>query len=242
MEIPSLLDMLKAGVHFGHQKGKWHPKMKPYIYGVRNGVHIINLETTQKKLEEALNFIKETVAKGGTVLFLGTKTQAKDSVREAAISCGMPFIVERWLGGTFTNLSTILKLIKKYQRMKMESEKGEWDKFTKKEKLVNERALKKLDKIIGGLATLEKLPSVIYIVDMKEEKTAVIESNRVGVPVVAICDTNVNQTKAAYPIPANDDATRSIEMITGLVAEAVKEGKKEAEKRGDNIKIESSKS
>jgi len=226
MEIPSLLDMLKAGVHFGHQTGKWHPKMKPYIYGDRNGVHIINLETTQKKLEEALNYVKETVAKGGTVLFLGTKTQAKEIVREAAKSCGMPYIVERWLGGTFTNSATILKLIKKYQRMKNEFEKGEWEKFTKKERLVKERELKKLDTLIGGLATMEKLPDAIFIIDMKDEKTAVVEANKVGVPIVAICDTNINPEKAQYPIPANDDATKSIEMISKLVAEAVEEGKK----------------
>ncbi len=236
MTIPSLLDMLKAGVHFGHQTGKWHPKMKPYIYGDRNGVHIINLETTQKKIEEALNFVKETVAKGGTVLFLGTKTQAKDIVREAAKSCGMPFIVERWLGGTFTNSHTILKLIKKFQRMKTENEKGEWKKFTKKEKLVKERELKKLDKIIGGLENMDKLPEVIFIVDMKEEKTAVVEANKVGVSVVGICDTNINPQNAKYPIPANDDATKSIEMISKLVAETVNEGKKTVKKPKEDKK------
>ena len=234
MEIPSLLDMLKAGVHFGHQKGKWHPKMEPYIFGVRNGVHIINLEITQKKLEEALNFVKETVAKGGTVLFLGTKKQAKEIVKEAAKSCGMPYITERWLGGTFTNSATILKLIKKYQRMKTESEKGEWKKFTKKEMLVKERELKKLDTLIGGISTLDKLPDTVYVVDMKEEKTAVVESRKVGLPVVAICDTNINPENSAYPIPANDDATKSIEMITKLIAGAVEEGKKAVKTKEDD--------
>ncbi|MFZ5365180.1 MAG: 30S ribosomal protein S2 [Patescibacteria group bacterium] len=227
MEIPSLLDMLKAGVHFGHQSGKWHPKMKPYIYGQRNGVHIINLETTQTKLEEAFNFVKETVANGGTVLFLGTKTQAKEIVREAARSCGMPFIVERWLGGTFTNSATILRLIKKYQRMKNEFESGDWQKYTKKERLVKERELKKLDVLIGGLAGMDKLPDAIYIVDIREEKTAVLESRKVKIPIVAICDTNVNPELTAYPIPANDDAVKSIELITNLIAQAVNEGKKE---------------
>jgi len=234
MEIPSLLDMLKAGVHFGHRQGKWHPKMKPYIFGTRNGVHIINLEITQKKLEQALDYIKQTVAKGGTVLFLGTKTQAKDIVRDAATSCNMPYIVERWLGGTFTNSHTILKLIKKYRTMKEEAAKGEWKKFTKKEQLVKERELQKLDTLLAGLADLEKLPDVLFVVDMKTEKTAVRESNRVNVPIVAICDTNVNPELSTYPIPANDDAIKSIEMITNLVAEAVQEGKKVVKPKKEN--------
>ncbi len=140
----------------------------------------------------------------------------------------MPFIVERWLGGTFTNSATILKLIKKYQRMKAEFEKGEWKKFTKKEMLVKERELKKLDTLIGGISGLEKLPNAVFIVDMKEEKTAVVEANKVKVPVVGICDTNINPENSAYPIPGNDDATKSIEMITNLVAEAVNEGRKTA--------------
>lgn len=225
MKVPTLLEMLKSGVHFGHQTGKWHPKMEPYIYCVRNGVHIIDLEKTQKKLEEALNFVKETVASGGTVLFLGTKTQAKKIVKEAAQSCGMPYIVERWLGGTFTNSKTVLKLIKKYQKMKKAHEKGEWKKYTKKEQLVKERELSKLDTLIGGVGDLEKLPEAIFVIDMKDEKTAVVEANKVNIPIVGICDTNVNPKKATYPIPANDDATKSIEMITNLIAEAVNEGK-----------------
>ncbi|MFA5076101.1 MAG: 30S ribosomal protein S2 [Patescibacteria group bacterium] len=221
---PSLLEMLQAGLHFGHQAGRWHPKMKPYIFTERNGVHVIDLEKTQKKLEEALNFIKTTVQKGGVVLFLGTKKQAQSIVKKYAQECGMPYIDQRWLGGTLTNFSVILKLTKKYKDLKSKRDTGGFKVYTKKEQLDFQREIERLELRVGGVAELKKIPDVIFVVDVKNEKTAVVEASRKGVPVVAICDSNINPDLMDYPIPANDDAVKSIELITSLIAEAVKEG------------------
>ncbi|HMB26365.1 MAG TPA: 30S ribosomal protein S2 [Patescibacteria group bacterium] len=222
--IPSLKDLMKAGVHFGHLKSRWHPKMEPYIFTVKNGVHIINLEKTQEALKEALDFVRKTVADSGTVLFLGTKPQAQEIVKKAAVECGMPYVVYRWLGGTLTNASSVLGVIKKYRKLKADQASGALDKFTKKEQLMIKREIEKLDRDVGGLEQLNKVPEAIFIVDVKKEKTAFREAVKRNIPVISFCDTNVNPDKIDYPIPANDDAINSIKMITELMAKAVKEG------------------
>lgn len=225
-KIPELKELMKAGVHFGHRKSKWHPKMEKFIFTDKNGIHVINLEETQKQLEEAMNFVKETCAKGGTVLFLGTKKQGKAIVETAAKDCGMPYIVSRWLGGTLTNASSVLNLVKKYRKLLKLKETGEIKKYTKKEQLTISREIEKLDELVGGISTLDKVPDAIFMIDAKEEKTALLEANKRNIPVVSICDTNVNPEKITYPIPANDDASNSIKLITNLIAVAAKEGVK----------------
>lgn len=229
IEIPSLEDLLKAGIHFGHRISKWHPKMEPYIFTVRNNVHIINLEKTREKLEEALKFVEDLSAKGSTILFVGTKKQAQGVVQKNAETCGMPYVIEKWVGGTITNFPVISRQIKKLKKMEEEKEKGEWVKYTKKEQLDLERELVRLKTLFGGISELTKLPDCLFIVDIKEEKTAVREANRKAVPVVAIVDTNANPNLTTYSIPANDDAIKSIEFIVSLISSAILEGKKRRE-------------
>lgn len=224
-KIPDILDLLKAGVHFGHQINKWHPKMGRFIFGSRNDVHLINLEETQKKLKEALGFIQEAAAQGKTVLFVATKDQAKEIVKRHAIDCGMPYIVDHWLGGLLTNHHEIQNLLKKYRRLKSQRDSGELSKYTKKEQSHFNKEISKMDKYLFGLEKLEKRPDVIFIVDLKNEKTAFQEAKLTHTKVVALCDTNVNPEEVDYPIPSNDDATKTIELMVGLMAEAVKEGK-----------------
>ena len=229
-KVPDLLTMLKSGVHFGHQSSKRNPKMEPYIFTSKSGFHIINLEKTQEKLQEALEFVNTIVSNGGTILFLGTKNQAQAIVKKHAIDCGMPFIVDRWLGGTFTNFNEISRVIKRFKTLKKDKKEGNLDKYTKKEKLEFYREIEKLEIMVGGIETLEKTPDALFVVDVKKEKTAVAEAVKKNIPIVAICDTNVNPDKINYCIPANDDAVKSIELITSLMAEAVKEGAKGRDK------------
>ncbi len=235
---PSLMEMLKAGVHFGHQKSRWHPKMAPYIFGVRNGVHIIDLDKTQEMLSKALEYLKNLAAQGKVVLFVGTKKQARDIMKAAAISCGMPYISERWTGGLLTNFDEFRRRLKKYKSLKDMIATGEIEKYTKSEQTQIKKQVLKMDRHLAGLATLEKIPDALYIADVRVEKTAVTEAERTGVPMVAVCDSNVNPTKISYPIPANDDAVNSIRMIVGLVAVAINEGKVEFEKNKVIAKVE----
>ncbi len=228
MKIPSLVEMLEAGVHFGHQVSRWHPKMEQYIFTERNGVHVIDLEKTSKKLEETLAAVTNMAAEGKNILFITTKPQARETVKEAAIDCGMPYLVERWIGGLLTNFDEIKKLIQKYNTLKEQQSSGELERYTKKEQLRISKELEKMDKTLSGLVDLKKMPDVVFIPAMQREKTAVVEANKMNVPIVAVCDTNANPDKAAHIIPANDDAVNAIKMIVGLVAEAVKEGKKKA--------------
>ncbi len=227
---PSLMEMLKAGAHFGHRSGRWHPKMRQYIFGVRNGIHVIDLEKTTEELERSLEFVKGLVSKGKNILFVGTKRQARELVKAAAIDCDMPYINERWIGGLLTNFDEMKRRLKKYNTLKAEVASGEIERYTKKEQVEFKKQLAKMDRYLIGLAKLEKMPDALYVADLRVEKTAVTEANRVKVPVVAVCDTNVNPEKAQYIIPANDDAISSIKMMAELVAEAVKAGKKEYEK------------
>lgn len=225
MEEISLLEMLKNGVHFGHQKSRWHPKMKPYVYTVRGGVHIINLEKTQEELKKAEKFISNIVSKQGTVLFVGTKRQAKEIVKKHAENCGMPHVTERWLGGLFTNFANVSKLPEKLKRLQSDKEKGEFEKYTKRERLRLEEEIERLKLIIGGIKDLNKLPEAVFIVDIKKESTCLNEAIKVGIPIVAIIDTNANPTLVDYPIPGNDDAAKSIDLIMGAIVQAVLGGK-----------------
>ena len=227
-QIPELIEMLKSGVHFGHQSSKRHPKMSPYIYTVRNQVHIIDLEQTAQKLKEALDFITKTAAAGGAVLFVSSKRQAKTVIEKYAKECAMPYINSRWLGGTLTNFGNIIKLTKKLKELEKKQDSGELEKYTKKEQLEFQREITRLKDLVGGIKEMVKVPEALFVVDIRKEKTAVKEAGKKGIPIVAMVDTNVNPEKIKYPIPANDDATKSIEMITGLVAEAVKEGQNKA--------------
>ena len=231
MKIPSIEEMLKAGVHFGHQKSRWHPKMKQFIFTERNSVHVINLEKTQEELAKVLEKVKQMASEGKIILFTTTKPHAKEIVKEAAISCGAPYLVDRWIGGMLTNFPEIEKLIKKYLTYKEENEAGEWERYTKKEALERQRDLDKMEVYISGIATLEKMPDVVFTPTVQQEKTAMVEANRLGVEVIGVCDTNANPNTVDYVIPANDDAINSIQMMSNLVASAINEGKAEYEKK-----------
>ncbi len=226
-ELPSLLEMLKAGVHFGHQKSKWHPKMRAYIYTVRHGIHILDLEKTSAALETALTFLRSIAAGGGTVLFVSLKEQADKPIRQAAEHTLQPYIVGRWLGGVFTNFAVIGKLLRRLDTLETEKKAGVWEeKYSKKEQLELQRDFDKLEDAVGGIRNLTKLPQAIFLVGTREAKNAIREARKVGVPVVALVDTNTNPSLIEYPIPANDDAMRAIEMMVALAAEAVLEGQK----------------
>ena len=222
-DIP-LVELLKSGVHFGHHVSRWHPKMRPFIYTSRAGVYIVDLEKTSEQLKRSQEFIRDTVAKGGTVLFVGTKRQARPIIQSLATKVGMPYVIERWLGGTFTNFPTISKMTKRLTHLKEERASGHLDKYTKKEQLTFNDEIVRLEKLVGGIERMLKIPEVIFVVDAKQEKTSVKEAQKTKVPIVALVDTNVNPEGIAYPIPANDDATKSISLLTEAIAEAVEEG------------------
>lgn len=227
----TLLEMLQHGVHFGHQQSRRHPKMEPSIYATRNGISIINLEKTKLALGQAANFVRDLVAEGKTMVFIGTKRQARAIVQAAAQRAAMPYVIERWIGGLFTNHSNVKQLLETLQRLKDERATGAWSKYTKKEQLDLQNELDRLDHLVGGLGRLEKLPDAIFVIDVKTEKTAVAEAKKVGIPIVAICDTNVSPVGIAYPIPANDDATKSIAYVANYLVEAIEDGRRQHEQR-----------
>lgn len=231
MKIPSLVEMLQAGVHFGHQTSRWHPKMKEYIYCERSGVHVIDLEKTRAMLEETLKAVQQMAAEGKQILFISTKPQAKAVVQAAAERCGMPYLVDRWIGGLLTNFAELKKLIKKYLTLKEQQDSGELERYTKKEQLDIARQIEKMDGSLAGLVSLTNMPDALFIPALQKEKTAVTEARKKNIPIVAICDTNSNPDHAAHVIPANDDAVKSIEMMVGLVADAVAAGRKEWDKK-----------
>ncbi|PIR66275.1 MAG: 30S ribosomal protein S2 [Parcubacteria group bacterium CG10_big_fil_rev_8_21_14_0_10_36_14] len=239
--LPALLEMLKAGAHFGHRTSKWHPNMEPFIFTDRNGVHIINLEKTQEQLEKAGEFLKNLGMEGGTLLFVGTKKQAQDIVCEAATKCEMPYVKERWIGGTLTNFPTIKKRVDHFVDLENKQKTGGLDKYTKKEQNDFGKEIEGLRRRIGGLVRLPKLPDAIFILDVKTEKTALREAKKKNIPVVAVCDTNVNPDGIKYPIPANDDALKSIKIIIEYIAEAFKEGKDLAPAKEQMKKIQEEK-
>lgn len=233
--------MLKAGVHFGHQRSRWHPKMKPYIFGIRNGVHIIDLDKTLEELEKSAAYVKNLAASGKLILFLGTKRQAREIIKEAAKSCGMPYLVERWIGGLITNFDEFKRRLKKYKSLKEMVATGEVEKYTKKERSTIGKQIEKMDKYLSGLTALDHIPDAIYIADVRVEKTALTEARRINVPVVAVCDSNVDPTKVQYPIPGNDDAVNAIRLIANVIAKAVSEGRAEYEKNRVEIKAKEDK-
>ncbi|MFW0837673.1 MAG: 30S ribosomal protein S2 [Candidatus Komeilibacteria bacterium] len=228
MPVVELIDLLKAGVHFGHTKSKRHPNMEPYIFGVKQGISIIDLEKTQQKLGEALRFVQDITSRNGVVLFVSSKQQAQAIIKEAAQKAEMPYINTRWLGGTFTNFDNIVNLPKKLKRMEEERASGQWSRYTKKEALEKEREMERLREMVEGIKNLEKLPQAVFIADIKKDQTALYEANKMRIPVIAICDTNVNPVKIDWPIPGNDDAVKSIDLLTNLVADACLAGKKNA--------------
>jgi len=231
MAVISMRQMLEAGVHFGHQTRRWNPKMRRFIFGERNGIYIIDLEQTLTRVETAYGFVRDLVANGGTVLFVGTKKQAQDPVQSYAEKVGMPYVNERWLGGMLTNFETISKRVAKmldYERMKAS---GEFDAMIKKEALMLDRELGKLQRNLGGLRDMKKLPDAVFVIDTKKEHIAVTEANKLGIPVVAIVDTNVDPDVIQFPIPGNDDAIRANMLLSEVIAAAVEEGRYIASRR-----------
>ena len=225
MSVISMKQLLEAGVHFGHQTRRWNPKMAEYIFTERNGIYIIDLQKTVKKLEEAYMFVREIAADGGEVLFVGTKKQAQDSVKEEAIRCGMPFVNARWLGGMLTNFNTIQKRIKRLAQLKAMEADGTFDLLPKKEVTKLNLEIEKLEKFMGGITEMKKQPAAMFIVDPRKERIAVLEAKKLGIPIVAIVDTNCDPDEVDYVIPGNDDAIRAVKLIAGAMADAVIEGR-----------------
>ncbi len=231
MAVISMRQMIEAGAHFGHQTRRWNPKMKRFIFGERNGIYIIDLDQTLSRVETAYNFVREMAADGGTILFVGTKKQAQDPVREAADRCNMPYVNERWLGGMLTNFGTISKRVGKMLELERQKEIGEFEVMIKKEALLLDRELTKLQRNLGGLRSMTKAPDAIFVLDTKKEHIAVTEANKLGIPVVAVVDTNVDPDSIQYPIPGNDDAIRANSLFANVIAEAVLEGAYVASRR-----------
>lgn len=225
MAAISMKALLETGVHFGHRTQKWNPKMKPYIFTERNGIHIIDLQQTVALLDQAYNLVRDTVAAGGTLLFVGTKRQAQEAVEKEAERCGMPYINQRWLGGTLTNWKTIKDLINELKRLEKSREAGEFDRLTKKEGLILGRKITKLQDRLGGIREMAKPPELVYLVDVRHEHTAIHEANILNVPIIALVDTNCDPGGVDYVIPANDDAIRAIKLLTARLADAVLEGR-----------------
>lgn len=222
----SLEDLLEAGAHFGHQARRWNPKMQEFIWAERDGVHIFDLAKSAQKLDEACEYIKEVIASGKQIVMVGTKRQASDIIKEVATKVEVPFVSERWLGGIVTNWEQIKKRIDKLADMKTKREKGDFAMYTKKEKLLFDREIAKLEKFFGGLASLNARPEVLFVIDTHKERVAVREAKNRGLVIVGVCDTNANPDQVDYLIPVNDDALRSIKLVVEAVGEAILEGKK----------------
>ncbi len=225
MAVVTMKQLLEAGVHFGHQTRRWNPKMKPYIFTSRNGIYIIDLQQTVRKLDEAYDFVRETVQDGGTVLFVGTKKQARDTIAEEAQRCGMYWVNERWLGGMLTNFATMRKRVEWMKKLEQMEEDGSFDALPKKEvqKLIAERT--KLQKRLIGIRDMKQLPSAVFVVDLRKERIAVAEARRLDIPIIAIVDTNCDPDEVDYVIPGNDDAIRAVRLLTSKIADAVIEGR-----------------
>ncbi|HUZ76263.1 MAG TPA: 30S ribosomal protein S2 [Chloroflexota bacterium] len=229
MAIVSMKLLLEAGVHFGHQTKRWNPKMKSYIFTERNGIHIIDLQQTVTKLTQAYNHVKEQARNGETVLFVGTKKQAQESVQDEAQRCGMFFVNQRWLGGMLTNFQTIQQRLRRLTELEERKAKGEFDLLTKKEALKLQDEMSKLNRILGGVRQMKRLPSMLFVIDTRKEHIAVKEANRLGIPIVSLLDTNCDPDEIQWGIPANDDAIRAVKLLTSKIADAVLEGQAEAE-------------
>lgn len=225
MGVVSMKQLLEAGVHFGHQTRRWNPKMAPYIFTERNGIYIIDLQKTVRKLDEAYNFVKSVAENGDTVLFVGTKKQAGDSVKEEAVRAGVHYVNARWLGGMMTNFKTIQRRIKRLEQLHQMEEDGTFNLLPKKEVVKLQLEIEKLEKYLGGIKTMKKLPGALFVVDPRKEKIAVAEAKKLGIPIVAIVDTNCDPDDVDYVIPGNDDAIRAVKLIAGAMADAVIEGR-----------------
>ncbi len=235
MPVISMKQLLEAGVHFGHQTRRWNPKMSEYIYTERNGIHIIDLQKTVRKIDDAYMFIRDIAANGGTVLFVGTKKQAQDSIAEEAARCGMYYINNRWLGGTLTNFTTIRKRIARLKELQTMAEDGSFDVRPKKEVAKLKLELEKLEKNLGGIQEMTRIPAVLFIVDTRKEHLAVAEARRLGIPVVAIVDTNCDPEEVDQVIPGNDDAIRAVKLIAGRMADAVIEARQGEQLEADTV-------
>ena len=225
MAVVSMKQLLEAGVHFGHQTRRWNPKMAPYIYTERNGIYIIDLQKTVKKLEEAYNFVRETSANGGNILFVGTKKQAQDAIKEEAARCGGYYVNARWLGGMLTNFRTMRTRIDRLAQLRKMEEDGTFAMLPKKEVIKHQGEIAKLEKYLGGVKEMKKIPAALFIVDPRKERNAIAEAKKLGIPVVAIVDTNCDPDEIDYVIPGNDDAIRAIRLIAATMANAAIEGR-----------------
>jgi small subunit ribosomal protein S2 len=234
----SMKALLEAGAHFGHQTRRWDPRMKPFIFTQRNGIHIIDLQQTVRRLEEASEFVTNLVSQGGSILFVGTKKQAQETIQAEAGRSGMPYVNSRWLGGTLTNFTTIQGRIDHLVRLEDASERGEFARMSKKDNLKIEEEIVRMNRHFGGIKELTKLPAALFIVDPSMEYIAVAEANRVGIPIVAMTDTNCNPDLIDYPIPSNDDAIRAVRLISARIADAVLEGNQRRELGGDGEEFE----
>ena len=225
MAVISMKALLESGVHFGHRTHKWHPGMKPYIFTERNGIHIIDLQKTVKSLEQAYNLVRDSVADGGTVLFVGTKRQAQETVQNEAMRSGMPYVTNRWLGGMLTNWRTIRARINEMERLERMRDRGDFERITKKEAILLTREIERLQVLLGGVRSLAKLPNLIFVVDVRREETAIHEANLLNIPVIALVDTNCDPKNVDYVVPSNDDAIRAIKLLVGKIADAALEGR-----------------
>jgi small subunit ribosomal protein S2 len=241
-EPVSMKLLLEAGVHFGHQVGRWNPKMKPYIFSQRNGIHIIDLEQTVVLLGKACDFIREVVANGDNIIFVGSKKQAQEAVEQEAKRCGMFYVNQRWLGGMLTNFSTIQSRIDYLVRLEDRKARGEFERLPKKEALKLEKEIAHLNRLLGGVKEMTRLPGALFVIDPSKERNAIAEARRVGVPIVAIVDTNCDPDEIDYPIPGNDDAIRAVALFCTVIADAVIQGKQArealAEKIASEVKVE----
>ena len=233
MAVISMRDLLEAGVHFGHSKGRWNPKMAPFLYGVRNGIHIVDLNKTVVYLEQAYHFVEDSVAQGAEVLFVGTKKQAKDVIREEAERAGVPYVNERWVGGLLTNFRTVRKSIMKLLTLERMEAEGVFEVLPKKEVRALKRRMERLKKLYGGIVNMERLPSILWVVDTVRENIAIQEAKKLGITVVAIADSNCDPDLIDYPVPGNDDAIKSINLLTAKIADAIIEGKQRREMLGE---------
>ena len=223
--VVSMKQLLEAGVHFGHQTRRWNPKMAPYIYTERNGIYIVDLQKTVKKLEEAYNFVLDLAKNGQSILFVGTKKQAQEAIKEEAARCGQYYVNARWLGGMLTNFKTMRGRVERLNQLKKMQEEGTFDMLPKKEVMKHLGEIAKLEKYLGGVKEMKKLPGAIFIIDTRKERNAIAEAHKLNIPVVAIADTNCDPDEIDYPIPGNDDAIRAIRLIASVMANAVLEGK-----------------
>ena len=225
MAVVAMKQLLEAGVHFGHQTRRWDPKMAEYIFQARNGIHIIDLQKTSKKLDEAYNFVREQAEEGKTVLFVGTKKQAQECIKEAAQKCNMYYVDQRWLGGMLTNFNTIQGRIKRLEDLERMQEDGTFEVLPKKEVILLKKEMEKLEKNLGGIKDMKEIPGVMFVVDPKKEHIAVLEAHKLGIPVVGLVDTNCNPEEVDYAIPGNDDAIRAVKLIADCIANSVIEGR-----------------